>query len=196
VFLICWPDGFFQGNNLLHHLTMKRAPISLMKAVLAMCDSKKDLLLRRNFEGATPLDIALKNECHEIAEFLKAEAAPLQLDEKPSVRFQICSDLHIEFYGDEIPDLVKPVAPILCLLGDIGLACMQSYREFILKVSKQFERVFVIAGNHGKKKKQEKERKQSFSSLLFFFQNTTEVLSPQQMKKLSVLAMKQEMPSS
>jgi hypothetical protein len=41
------------------------------------------------------------------------------------LRIQIASDLHIEFYGtlDNVPsDIIIPRAPVLALLGDVGLA--------------------------------------------------------------------------
>lgn len=50
----------------------------------------------------------------------------LQVSDKDNLSIQICSDLHLEFYNtfENIPidDIIIPNAPILALLGDIGLA--------------------------------------------------------------------------
>ncbi len=62
------------------------------------------------------------------------------------LRIQIASDLHLEL-RKMFPKL--PVrAEILALCGDIGYPKTQIYREFIQWCSKNYELVFVIAGNH------------------------------------------------
>lgn len=67
-----------------------------------------------------------------------------------SLRIQIVSDLHIEFYGPlETPrTIIEPKAPVLALLGDIGYACSQQLRQFLLDQSDRFETVLFLAGNH------------------------------------------------
>lgn len=68
-----------------------------------------------------------------------------------NVRIQIASDLHLEFYGtpEKIPlDIIEPSAPILALLGDIGLACTELLRSFLLQQCDRFEHVLFVAGNH------------------------------------------------
>ena len=63
-----------------------------------------------------------------------------------SVKIQICSDLHIEFYREEVPEIIVPNAPYIALLGDIGLPIKPNYEEFLLKQANRFEKVFVVAG--------------------------------------------------
>ena len=67
-------------------------------------------------------------------------------------KFQIVSDLHLEFRGDNFKNIIKPSAPILFLLGDIS-ACGQkdswiTYEKFIKYISQQFQFIFHIPGNH------------------------------------------------
>eukprot|EP00980_Cylindrotheca_fusiformis_P010866 scaffold2466_cov120-Cylindrotheca_fusiformis.AAC.2 len=68
----------------------------------------------------------------------------------PPLRIQVVSDLHIEFYGDEMPPqtIIEPKAPILALLGDVGYACTEQLRQFLLAQSDRFEQVLFLAGNH------------------------------------------------
>lgn len=69
---------------------------------------------------------------------------------------QIVSDLHLEFSGvydkmesqDRFP---KPIAPILCLLGDIGYPHGEKgevYWKFVDKMVDRFKYVIIITGNH------------------------------------------------
>jgi predicted phosphohydrolase len=51
----------------------------------------------------------------------------------------------IEF--SQLP-LIEPVQPYLALLGDIGWAAEESYRNLLLDMSTKFKKVYVIAGNH------------------------------------------------
>lgn len=44
--------------------------------------------------------------------------------------------------------IIVPCAKYLALLGDIGKPFMESYRLFLEIISKQFEQVFVLMGNH------------------------------------------------
>ncbi|CAJ1968167.1 unnamed protein product [Cylindrotheca closterium] len=66
------------------------------------------------------------------------------------VRIQIASDLHIEFFGEDedLNFLIEPKAPILALLGDVGYACTQQLRKFLLSQCDRFEEVWFLAGNH------------------------------------------------
>jgi hypothetical protein len=65
------------------------------------------------------------------------------------LRIQIASDLHLEFYRGSIPDdLIKPAAPVLALLGDIGLPDDPKYEQFLLQQAAQFRHVLVVLGNH------------------------------------------------
>eukprot|EP01129_Flabellula_baltica_P012990 TRINITY_DN5967_c0_g1_i1.p1 TRINITY_DN5967_c0_g1~~TRINITY_DN5967_c0_g1_i1.p1 ORF type:complete len:573 (-),score=117.95 TRINITY_DN5967_c0_g1_i1:158-1723(-) len=74
------------------------------------------------------------------------EYSPIHKD-KSVFGIQICSDLHIEFGHNQSP-LIIPNAPYCALLGDIGLVKTEEYREFLLRVSDMFEKVFVVLGNH------------------------------------------------
>jgi hypothetical protein len=65
------------------------------------------------------------------------------------LRIQYASDLHLEL-TDKTPfqPLLKPVAPVLALAGDIGRPDRQSYRDFLYHCSRNWDKVFVTAGNH------------------------------------------------
>ena len=68
-----------------------------------------------------------------------------------NLRIQIASDLHIEFYEsiDNVPsDIIKPRAPVLALLGDIGLAFSDLLRDFLFEQCNRFDQVLFLAGNH------------------------------------------------
>src|SRR5581483_308437 len=65
------------------------------------------------------------------------------------MNIQYCSDLHLEL-RDPFPSIV-PSAPILFLAGDIcslyGKHILKYY-IFLRWISKKFERVFIVLGNH------------------------------------------------
>jgi predicted MPP superfamily phosphohydrolase len=69
------------------------------------------------------------------------------------MKIQIASDIHLELNSTckDLPEII-PKAPILVLAGDIGIVSKQEYYEiycaFLKEQSKQFEIVFVLAGNH------------------------------------------------
>ena len=58
---------------------------------------------------------------------------------------QYVSDLHLE---KGFKRVIKPSKPYLLLGGDIGYPNQQSYKNFLLDVSTQFEKVFILTGNH------------------------------------------------
>ncbi|KNC56353.1 Ser/Thr protein phosphatase [Thecamonas trahens ATCC 50062] len=64
-----------------------------------------------------------------------------------ALRIQLISDVHTEFF-DEWRELLIPAAPVLALLGDIGLVYQDKYREFVLEQTTRFEHVILLAGNH------------------------------------------------
>jgi hypothetical protein len=65
------------------------------------------------------------------------------------LRIQYASDLHLEFAENFVgPTLLKPIAPILALAGDIGRPDKRTYRDFLQYCSNNWESVFVVAGNH------------------------------------------------
>lgn len=75
----------------------------------------------------------------------------------PQLAVQIASDLHIEFAERFVPahpddaalqSIVTPSAPVLALLGDIGIPTYPVYRRFLLLQAERFEHVLVITGNH------------------------------------------------
>jgi len=68
------------------------------------------------------------------------------------VKFQIASDLHIEYKNDKIVnalDYITPVADVLILAGDIGsLYKYNQLHSFIQDVCKMFQYVLYVPGNH------------------------------------------------
>lgn len=62
--------------------------------------------------------------------------------------FQYISDLHIEFYTEKNPFDIQQCAEYLLLGGDIGNPFLESYRLFLENVSKRFNKIFIISGNH------------------------------------------------
>lgn len=58
---------------------------------------------------------------------------------------QYASDLHLEKGFNRY---IKPSKPYLLLGGDIGYPSQSSYGEFLLNTSSDFDKIFVIAGNH------------------------------------------------
>ena len=67
-----------------------------------------------------------------------------------SIRIQYTSDIHLEFLKNEpnLEDFVIPSAPYLAILGDLGYPGSKNYLTFLEKASQQYQKVFVIAGNH------------------------------------------------
>lgn len=61
------------------------------------------------------------------------------------MKLQIASDLHLEL-GNSV--VLEPVAPYLVLAGDIGDPSTLVYEHFLLTQADQFEKVFVVLGNH------------------------------------------------
>ncbi len=59
---------------------------------------------------------------------------------------QYISDIHLE-YRTKVPYL-KPISNHLALLGDIGNPFKNNYKEFLIHTSKNWDKVFLIAGNH------------------------------------------------
>jgi len=68
------------------------------------------------------------------------------------IPIQYISDIHLEFrHIEEIKSIIRkidPVCPILILAGDIGNPFYQGYRLFLEEMSKKFEKIFLISGNH------------------------------------------------
>lgn len=77
---------------------------------------------------------------------------PDPLHQPPIMRIQLMSDLHLEIErGDEL-DYDKfdipPLAPILALLGDIGVVADGRLFSFVRKQLEKFETVLYVLGNH------------------------------------------------
>jgi hypothetical protein len=65
------------------------------------------------------------------------------------MRIQYASDLHLEFFDKTpFPPILKPVAPVLVLAGDVGRPDMRSYRDLMHYCSRNWDATFVVAGNH------------------------------------------------
>lgn len=58
---------------------------------------------------------------------------------------QYVSDLHLE---KGFKRNVNPKKPYLLLGGDIGMPCSLEYKEFLFDMSNNFDKVFVLSGNH------------------------------------------------
>ena len=64
-------------------------------------------------------------------------------------RLQYASDLHLEInLIKDFTKIVKPIAPFLALVGDIGHISTPSYKPFFDYVSNEFEQVYYVPGNH------------------------------------------------
>lgn len=64
------------------------------------------------------------------------------------MKIQYISDIHLEFYNDILQIPIIPCAPILCLLGDIAYPDSKNYDILLKWVSENYEKVFIISGNH------------------------------------------------
>lgn len=66
------------------------------------------------------------------------------------MRFQLLSDIHLEFYNDKLSEfpLPKIIAPYLILAGDIGNPFLEGYKLFLEWCSQNFKQVFIVSGNH------------------------------------------------
>jgi predicted phosphodiesterase len=64
-------------------------------------------------------------------------------------RIQYVSDLHLEFYEKAVfPQLITPNARYLALAGDIGQPGHRVFHSFLDYVSKNWDHVFYVPGNH------------------------------------------------
>lgn len=59
---------------------------------------------------------------------------------------QFISDLHLE-YCNKIPNIIAK-QKYLALLGDIGNPRIKNYNEFLKHLSPNFDKIFLISGNH------------------------------------------------
>lgn len=63
---------------------------------------------------------------------------------------QIVSDLHLEIHDDYADYTIKPGAPVLALLGDIGLVARHrdALANFLARHLRVFEAILFVPGNH------------------------------------------------
>lgn len=67
----------------------------------------------------------------------------------PQESIQLISDIHLEFDDTyKLKHIVMPKSPNLAICGDLGIPYLPTYAQFIDDVSKLFERVFIVLGNH------------------------------------------------
>ena len=59
---------------------------------------------------------------------------------------QLISDIHLEFRSNF--EIIPKAKYLALAFGDIGKPHDQNYKKLISTVSKQFEKVFIISGNH------------------------------------------------
>lgn len=69
------------------------------------------------------------------------------------MHIQLVSDLHIEFWKDlDVLKHIKPVAPILILLGDICCASTDYdftlYKNAVSQLTLHYDHIIIITGNH------------------------------------------------
>lgn len=63
------------------------------------------------------------------------------------MKLQMISDVHLEFRDNRYPHIPRK-APHIALLGDIGRPFSNVYKRFLQDLSRRFDTVLVIAGNH------------------------------------------------
>jgi predicted phosphodiesterase len=90
------------------------------------------------------------DECDARARAVPAYVTESGGGDSEGLHIQIASDLHLEFYADDAwpRDVIVARAPVLALLGDIGIPTRSHYRDFLLYQAAQFELVILLAGNH------------------------------------------------
>jgi predicted phosphodiesterase len=67
------------------------------------------------------------------------------------MKVQIVSDLHLEFYSNNLWKLIKQfkiTGDYLFLAGDIGYPVHHTFKEFFEYIHTKYKRIFYIAGNH------------------------------------------------
>lgn len=65
------------------------------------------------------------------------------------MKLRVLSDIHLEFYEYEHEFIYKFMPDcVLILAGDIGDPTSSLYKRFVTEISKFYERVIIIAGNH------------------------------------------------
>lgn len=64
------------------------------------------------------------------------------------VRIQVASDLHLErVLKTPFQPLLKPIAPILALAGNLGVPHTRSYRDLLFYCSRNWDQTILVGGN-------------------------------------------------
>jgi predicted phosphohydrolase len=89
-------------------------------------------------------------EVKRIKKYLHENVSSLDLllhqQEKHLESFQYCSDLHVDTHKKMLN--IKPIHPTLLIAGDLGSPLHPHFESFLSLVSKRFNKVYFIAGNH------------------------------------------------
>ena len=68
------------------------------------------------------------------------------------MKIQIISDIHLEFYENpKICNFIKPITPILCIVGDLcccDASGLKKIKLFFDKITSMFKLILWIPGNH------------------------------------------------
>ena len=62
-------------------------------------------------------------------------------------KFQVISDIHLEFIKEGMPD-IQADAPYLVIAGDLGYPNQASFWNFLSDASSKYQLVFIVLGNH------------------------------------------------
>ncbi len=80
---------------------------------------------------------------------------PVKHHKVANAQIQITSDIHTESYKEneiQLKRWVKPMAPNLAILGDLGVISILEHRKkvdnFLSECNKAFDKTFYISGNH------------------------------------------------
>ncbi|KZF23721.1 hypothetical protein L228DRAFT_246563 [Xylona heveae TC161] len=103
---------------------------------------------------------------------------------RPSVSFQVLSDLHLEINKQYSSYDIPVCSPYLILAGDVGRLAdsdYNEYRDFLCRQTERFEKVFLVLGNHefyglsfaaGLEKAKQLEKEHCFSGRLVLLHQT------------------------
>jgi predicted phosphodiesterase len=64
------------------------------------------------------------------------------------MKIHFWSDIHSEFLKTDIEQFLDIKGDVLVLAGDIGDPSSERYKQFITRLSNNFNQIFLIAGNH------------------------------------------------